>query len=671
MQELASRPRAPWWAYLIALPFVTAFLFESYVGLMGYGPVGFVRQGGTDKVVVGELRPGLPMEKAGAQVGDVLVVADGQPIRNSDDWVHVLQQFDVEKPIPLTIERAGEPIKLTLVLPRRRFWQQLERADLLQVLGGIALGLVYQCLGLLVLFSRPRDWVALLGALILLTLGVGMAAGGVSSRAVLFRQLPLALQGLFFATHFVGGYLFFLFFALFPRPVFQRRWILAALVLPGISVLPLMLIHDYHLFYTPGNVVAMLPGWRENLEQAVNMAFALAGLIVFTVGYTRLRDVNERRRVRLILFSALITFGSFLLFFALAFFAPASAAFHFIGTTPAMGFLLLFLWSMFPLAFAHALLRHRLFDVRIIIRQSLQYAVARGALIALVPTAAGLLLLDLLLHRDQPIGAILAARGWYYAAIGGLAYVAHKNQRRWMQALDQRFFRERYNAQQLLREIVDEVRQATSFEAEAPRVVARVEAALHPEFVALLVRAPREASYRTLASAPAGMAPPAIRADSKLMSLMRVLAKPVQISLRESGWLKQQLPHSETDFLRESRIEMLVPVAVSPERSEALLALGSKRSEEPYSTEDQELLLAVSSALALLMERPARQHVTQGFEECSQCGLVYDSGMMRCVTDGTALTPNNFARTLAGRYQLQQRLGRGGMGTVYRSVDTA
>ena len=110
-------------------------------------------------------------------------------------------------------------------------------------------------------------------------------------------------------------------------------------------------------------------------------------------------------------------------------------------------------------------------------------------------------------------------------------------------------------------------------------MVARIEAALHPELVAMLMRSPWEAFYRSIASAPAGMAPPALRVDSKLMSLIRVLGKPVQISLSESGWLLRQLPQNETDFLRESRLDLIVPVDVSPERTEAVLVLGTKRSE--------------------------------------------------------------------------------------------
>ena len=186
-----------------------------------------------------------------------------------------------------------------------------------------------------------------------------------------------------------------------------------------------------------------------------------------------------------------------------------------------------------------------------------------------------------------------------------VALLAQKHQRGWLDALDRRFFRERYDAQRLLREVAEQVRQAASFEQAAPRVVAQIESALHTEFTAVLMRRTDEPVYSVVAAAPVGAAPPGLPADSKLVSMIRLFGKPMEITLTESGWLKQQLPQDETQLLRESRIEWLIPIATAAERNEALLAVGFKRSEEPYTREDQDLLLAIAASLALLLERPA------------------------------------------------------------------
>jgi hypothetical protein len=126
----------------------------------------------------------------------------------------------------------------------------------------------------------------------------------------------------------------------------------------------------------------------------------------------------------------------------------------------------------------------------------------------------------------------------------------------------------------LLREVVEEVREARSFGQVAPHAVTRIETALHPEFVVLLTREPQEPSYSSLAVAPAGQAFPPLPAESKLMSLLRLLGKPIDLPQTATGWLKEQLPHDETAFLRQARIELLVPIAVAKDRTEALLVLG-------------------------------------------------------------------------------------------------
>jgi len=126
------------------------------------------------------------------------------------------------------------------------------------------------------------------------------------------------------------------------------------------------------------------------------------------------------------------------------------------------------------------------------------------------------------------------------------------------------------------------------------------------------------------------------------------------------------------ELVSEQRMDLLVPVAVGPDRAESVMVLGPKRSEEPYSREDEKLLSAIGASLALLLATTASEVGDRlSFQECSQCGACFNTGESVCTADGTALVRMYMPRTLAKRYRLERRIGRGGMGAVYSGIDEA
>ena len=538
-------------------------------------------------------------------------------------------------------------------------------------------GLLLLATALFIAFARPFDLLARAGALALATLSVGLyLTTPPPGYAAIWRSLPRGLGDLLWIPNFciyLAGPIIMTFFVLFPRPLFRARWPWAIIWLPALCFVPAYAHGTFLMVYSPSQAYGnMLPSAIRLIGASLFGLYCLVSLAALAVNYYRITDLNERRRLRVLFVGGGAAAIPGALRLLIMRFPPLSGIVGWL-LSGVPDVLVALIFALFPVCFAYSILRHRLFDIRVIIRQGVQYAAARGALLSVVPVLGVILAADLLVHGDQPLIGILEMRGWIYAVVAAAAVAAHLQRRRWGEAIDRRFFREHYDARRLLRAVAAEAGQARSFAHAAPGVVAQIEAALHPEFVAIMQRQSGETTFRTLTSSPSDKAPPAILADTNLIYVMRVLGGPLEVSLGESNWLQRQLPDEELEFVRQARIDLLVPVAISPEQKEALIALGAKRSEEPYTREDQKLLEAIAASLALPFEQEAlaARYTSGTFDECPQCGTCSDSGSGRCALDGADLTPVPLSRTLAGRYQLERRRGRGGMGTVYEAKDKA
>jgi serine/threonine-protein kinase len=657
--------RAPWWMYLVAACFMAMFVLFLYLMVRAPSDLGdfsFV-------VIDGEIRvqtisPNSQPDLAGLRIGDRIIRVDGHPVRSGRDWGVMDSNRQVGVPQIWEVSRGDKQFAITITSTPPTLQSRLGPSYLFYMLLVISCFLV----GQFIAFSRPYDVASRIGGWLMLT--VSMVFGLPSGWAAVWRQLPELVQGVLWLpeiSRFVFEGIFLSFFSVFPRRLFRTRWPWFAIWIPVLITVPWRISGFYSTIHLPVQT-GDAPLWVSAVVFGRTILYLLGGCVMLAVSYWRLADLNERRRVRVLTAGLLISLLSGVAI-SLSFSSLASS--FWISALHLDILALLFMLAC-PVTFAYAILRHRVLDIEVIIRQGLQYTFARRALLALVPVLSAIVVLDFGINRQQPLSEILRNRGWVYAAIGTFGLVAYRKREQWLETLDRRFFRERYNAQRLLRDVVEWIRTASSFEQVSTRVVDQIEAAVHPEFAALMTLDTSSTAYSTLASAPrSANGPPPLAAGSKLIGLLRLLGKPLEVFHVDSSWLSQGLPQEEVDLVRRAKIDMLVPVVAGSEIMPALLVLGTKRSEEPYTREDQELFEAITSSLALLHRNPtSRVGKNAGsFEECSVCGKCYEPGSTLCKSDGTPLQTVRLPRTLAGRYRLDRRRGAGGMGTVYEAID--
>ena len=661
---------APPGVLLIAAAFLGYWALLVYCDVWRPSPLGLVLSFDANRVAVVDLVSGAPAQRAGLRAGDHIAAIDGHPIGARLDWMTVVANFEIGRTVQLTIDRAGAATTVALT-PGLASWPAWRAQHGPELLAARAMQLVTLLLALLVAARRARDAQALVGAAFLATIGV-FSLTLPDRFASVWRALPPVVSVLlwipFMSSVAIAAW-GFSFFANFPRGRFRTPLVWSAVWAPLVPGLVGQGLYGYYTIVL-GQPAPPSP-WIQSLI-VVGVAYVIGAVVALALNFRRLTDVNERRRVRVVVIGSLVGViaGTPVV---VSYWRAASSTFDRSFLASPFAMLGTFLFLAVPLSFAYAILRHRLFDIRIIIRQGLRYALARRALLALVPALLIFMGIDLLAHGDQPVSVMLRSRLWIYVTIVGVAVAARTYREGWLEALDRRFFRDRYNAQRLLRQVAQDVRQATSLGLAGPTVVSRIEQALHSTFVALIVRDGEGRSYHAVAASPAGSASYSWDSDNKVLALARLLGKPLDIGGSEAAWLARTMPADDIRSIEVAAIELVVPVRSGPGDVSALLVLGPKRSEEPYTEDDGELLMAIAESLAV---RPPTVEVTagsgiEGFEECPVCGGCYDSGTSRCPTEGAVLMAVTAPRLLAGRYQLERRLGRGGMGTVYVALDTS
>jgi serine/threonine-protein kinase len=664
--------RPPWWLYLFAAAYTAYLAMMVWCALRGPADSGIIASFTQAAIRVESVLPGSAAARAGIREGDRIVAANGQPVRSRMDWRAFSANWQSGRTERLTIERSGESILAALPVEARR-WSEWTTGGAIVSLFLWLLRFGTLVLAVMLVLRRRGEPAALAGAWFLASSSVA-AFVLLNGMGAVWRSMPSLIGAVFWApaaSALLLGPAFFTFCAVFPRPVFRTRWMLAAAWIPALLEARWFLGYLRAVVYTPGRTSGVLEPWMVPLYAATFIAYLAGGLALLAVSYRRSSEVSERRRLRLLAAGAVAGWLAVLPLVVLEWLgAGSSLAPGFFEAPVAAVTGVLFVAALALVVYA--LLRRRVFGIGIIIRQGLRYALARRFVVMLAPAVLVALVADLLMHGDQALLVILKTRGWIYAVAGAAAIVIQRQRDRWLEALDRRFFRERYDAQRLLREVIEEVR-TRDIRSAAVRSVALMEAALHPEFVALLIREEGEKDYRSLAAAPVGQAPAMLPGGGKLTGLVRVLGSPLDVARSTGGWLDQRLPVDEVEFVRNARIELLVPIP--SDSADALLALGFKRSEEPYSREDRDVLSAIAASLALMLDQAGRAPVPQAaatsFNECPQCGTCYDTRAQVCPREGAALTPRPLPRVLAERYRLDRRLGSGGMGAVYAGTDVA
>jgi sigma-B regulation protein RsbU (phosphoserine phosphatase) len=117
----------------------------------------------------------------------------------------------------------------------------------------------------------------------------------------------------------------------------------------------------------------------------LGVLYFIGAVVVFVLNYRRLEDRNERRRARVVAIGTVMLIVAVLPYILMLSPGVPVAKLESIFLSPGVFAALNLLTAAFPICIAYAILRHRAFDISVVIRQGLKYAVARRTLLAVLP----------------------------------------------------------------------------------------------------------------------------------------------------------------------------------------------------------------------------------------------------------------------------------------------
>ena len=542
----------------------------------------------------------------GIHNGDRVLAVNGVSYTGTGLLGHAFLEARVGVPVVVTIAPKNGPagsqrsISLPVTAARFNSWDISSDLSIEFLLPGLSL-----LLGFWVAFRRPRDPLAWLLLALMLSFPHILESYIVQGWPPGWREVGVLYESTLSAAFPI---VIFLFGRFFPEPFPPgSRYDISWKTIQWLCALPFAILALVGVALQVGELsnyrtVAGLSSFLKHFNVIGQVfAYILIGSFFSAMGIKLglSTSPDAKRRLRFLYWGTIAAFTPALV--------PTLYA-RIQGKSPSEIFptwfldLILIPLVLFPLTLTYVIVVQKAMGVGVALRQGLQYTLARGGIRVLQGGAIGAVIVAATAmagnashDRPQKIIVILvgATAAFTIRRLGdGL--------RTWV---DRRFFRESYNAEQVLSELSEQVRSMVESKSLLETVAARISETLHVPQVAVLLSGGgfyRPAFAMGYANLP-GVAFPSKTGTAMVLERQR---EPARVFLNDrDSWLYRDegISDDERGTLATLHSELLLPLAVR-DKLLGFISLGPKRSEEPYTGSDVRLLKSVAAQTGLALE---------------------------------------------------------------------
>ncbi len=572
----------------------------------------FTRRKGV--IVVKTVDPESRAQQAGLRPGDEIWLIGDTPSNEVEGLQKTLRR--IGQPIPIVVARGNQTLKLTYRVPELK----IDYAYLILSF----IGFLYLAIGLFTLFRGERRESTLFYFVTLLSFIVYVytPAGDID---VSYKVLQLVEE---FATILLPP-LTLNFFLMFPRPIVRHRGLLAALYIPPALLaawdIDLLLLNNRLAIAPPYRSLELIQRW-EILHFAIYFTLAVVAL-----AYTyRTAAPVGKKQIKWIYLGMALGFVPFLLVYIIPYLVVGSVK-------PIYSTISILPLALIPLAFAVSILKYKLWDVEVVIKEILAYSVT--FIFGMIAFSSVNLVLSHVIEERSALERNFLAFASGLLIAGVLIPVKGRIE----SVIEMFVYRESYKHRRAMSEFAQELARFHDVHELISMMRERLRAALDIQKMNLFMRdGPTLVAYEREEGLPHrttvnefGSMP----AEGPLM-----LNEPRLPDASDLRWR-----------LLEAGYRYALPL---PNRGElqGLLLLGTKRGEESLSRDDLHLLESLTAPVALAIEnsrlygRLRRQlEEIRALKEYNENIIESSSSAIAVVArDGTVLTANRAFWDLVG-----------------------
>jgi sigma-B regulation protein RsbU (phosphoserine phosphatase) len=530
--------------------------------------------------------------------GDEVVAINGQQIKGVFSIKSALEKISPGSDYTILIQRNGQLLAYKL----RAEALALDWSALLRIGAVLVIPAIFLLTGFAVFLLKPYDKQALLLALMF-----GMFAATLSSGSYSFRtSIPVGMAVIVVVAGIISSLfwpVFLHFFLVFPDQKKNTSRILSRFPrLEFYIYIPYALILLPYAALSSFSLAGGSEQWADFQERFstfadivsfVSGSYIAAGLVSLLINYKQ-ANRSSRRKMRVAVAGSFAGLLPMLLLLAVSLIIDLSKVerrlLHWL-------FMLVFCsLVLFPLSFAYAIVRHQVIPVRLMLRRSMRYLlVSRGFIVIemmIIFAVLSFLLTGTRLASIDALGAHAVVVATMIVTLAATLLLKAVN-RRVMPIIDRHFFREAYDAQQILSELAQAVRSMPTLEQMLEMAATKIQNALHAEIVSIFLRDDATGDYRCEVSA-------------NHTNQCNIATTNVPLVLPASASTVERLRQSPAPLVASEELErcgaaLLLPI-MAKDQLLGIIWLGPRLGDIPFSREDKQLLMAVAWQMAFAIE---------------------------------------------------------------------